>query len=323
MIQSQKKTMKQLGTGDGPSNIKDEVVAICKTTLLLNGRFGASYIIGLLRGDAKFGVKSPSHRDFETYGVFPEANFGRLKGIISLLLKKGFLDITNEAYGTIGVTDMALAYVDQPKDWEVHPRKLSLKQFDLRLKRSLSELRNNIAAQANCRPYEVFTNHVIDQIITTRPTDVTELKGVQGMKDSCVDDWGHLVLKKIAENEEDKAVHRKKRLEQKALSPSLQHVKKLFLEGKTVNDIAEIRQIKPSTVREYFKLLHATKQLDLTSWIEKQVDSYTLFLGADYFQKNPDVRLKQAYEELGLDYETLKLCRMYVSRLEKRELSLA
>ena len=65
-----------------------------------------------------------------------------------------------------------------------------------------------------------------------------------------------------------------------------------------------------------------TGEIDLRPWIEKNVDSKALYKGAEYFKKVSNPKVKEAFQVLGLDYETLNLCKMYVANVVSRQVEI-
>ncbi|MEL6842126.1 MAG: helix-turn-helix domain-containing protein, partial [Bacteroidota bacterium] len=97
-----------------------------------------------------------------------------------------------------------------------------------------------------------------------------------------------------------------------------QMVKALFESGAASHEIAQRRGIKQSSVVRSLEYLQNAGQIDTCSWVEEQLPPQSLRKGKAYFQDRPQSSLRAAYESLGLDYDSLRMCRMYVSSLKTR-----
>ena len=88
----------------------------------------------------------------------------------------------------------------------------------------------------------------------------------------------------------------------------------LFEKGFTVEQIASQHELKTGTIQHYLLTLHQAGEIDLIPWIKDQLSTEELEKGSRYFQQHENPKLSQAFADLGLDYDTLRLCRLYVAK---------
>ncbi len=283
---------------------------IIKTTMLFERPYGFSYIVSLVRGQDNF-LKQESHRELETFGALEGENFGYVQDVTWYLIHTGYLHVVNKQYGTIQATLKGEEFVKSPTTMEVEKEDLRMQWFHLLLIGGLRDLRRVEAESLSKEPYEVYTNFVMMQVVRALPADEAALKRIAGMEQ--VDDaLAGKILDQIAEITQTMA--RDEELYGaigKAHSASHRKVKDMFEAGLEVDEIARRQNIKSNTLYAYLENLHLAGHIDLTPWIEANIDQKLLHRGTDYFRQAKTNRLTEAHDVLGIDYPTLRMCRLY------------
>ena len=300
-------------------NITEDVVTILKTVLLFDQSYGMNYLARVLLGSKNYGFKNETHTELESFGAFQDMRIDKIRDLINYSVKKGYLIVSDKRYGILSITQEGENFLDKPETLEVHPRYLYTNRHDRRLFQVLRSLRKELASQENKPPFHIFTDYTLQCMVESKPGTIAELKNMPGIGDYKADIYGQALLQTFQEHEIQKAEDTKARLIQMANSPSHQEVKALFESGMDVPSIAERRQVQPTTVKSSLYRLHNAGQIDLNPWIEQQVEDSDLEKGAEYFRNSSSSKLKEAYEKLGMDYETLRLCRMYVNKVTTLE----
>jgi hypothetical protein len=297
-------------------NLKDMTLAVLKTVVLLNRSYGADYLARILQGFDRFGLRDDSHRELETFGELDKMYSTRITRLIYHLVAEKYLWVKNKVYGSLAITDKGTAFLDTPQDLWVSPKVLETPELERLLYTELRKLRTQLSENAEIMPYEVFNNYSLAQLVSQKPRDLKALKAIHGVGDATIERYGQAILACISHTVEHA---QQLMVEKRAKTPSLQAVKDLFLAGKPVEEIAEVRSIKSGTVMSYLDNLHRAGEVNLMPWIEETVDPQQLHKATSYFQQAEDKRLKAAYEVLGLDYDTLRLCRLYVAGLSSQQ----
>ncbi len=294
-------------------NLKDSAIDILKTVLLLEQSYGVNYLVRILQGIQEYGFRETNHQHLETFGTLQDQYQEMIRDITQYLIKEEFLEILDKRFGNIGITQKGKDFLDHPSDIWVLPRTIRASKIDKRIFYALKNMRKEIAEEASKPPFHIFTDYTLHCIVEEKPTDLHSLHSVPGIGDYKVEKYGHMIIGIINDLLEQKAEEDQTRLLKKADSPSHQAIKTMFEEGKSLDEIATAREVKVSTVRAALHCLHTTGHIDLIPWIKENLDPEILEKGIAYFKENTQIRLTQAYEDLGLDYDTLRLCRMYVS----------
>ena len=299
-------------------NITHDSCTVLKTVSLLGQKYGLNYTIHILKGLDAYGFRSPEHPLLETFGLFKYYHSDRIRNLIQYLLNHEYLRVTQAQYGSLGLTAKGEAFLKQPVDIYVQPKVLKTSKYDKMLQIELRKIRIALCQEEDKPPFRIFTDYTLQLIIEEKPTDISQLIMIPGIGDFKANRYGPAILtvveKVLAHKKEGDRIS----LHKKAKSPAHQEVRALFEAGESVEKIAQKRSVKPTTVHRTLENLHKVGQINLRPWIEEQVDDHVLEKGAEYFRKDESAPLKQAYEKLGLDYETLRLCKLYVANHSSR-----
>ena len=299
-------------------SITAETTEILKTTLLLEEAFAANYLINILRGKQEF-LREEVHANFETFGSLKGRSGDYLRNVIHVLVQRDYLSIREGISGKLTITEKGCAFLDHPEEIEVKKRDLRMSTYDYMLLSELRKLRKELVKQESKPAFRIFTDYTLDRIIDEKPLDLVSLKLVPGFGDFKANRFGPAILRVVQQvmdrKQEDDAI----RLLKKVRRPSYQNVKALFESGMGEEEIARKRMVKPQTIRTTLLDLDRAGEIDLRPWIEDTVAPEVLEKGREYFQQAEQTRLKDAYEALGLDYDTLRLCRLYVSKVSLRQ----
>lgn len=284
--------------------------AVFITISLLERQYAADYLDRILRGEDRFGFRNESHKQLETYGLLEKFWRSKLVLLFDVFVEDGYLEVVDQTYGNLGLTEKAKAFLETPGDILIDNKRLRTSPKDGILFKQLRMMRKQLSEEAGIMPYEVFTNFGMKGLVKHKPADIATLKDIAGISHAQADRYGQAILQHIQDVE---ANAWKLITVRKAHYPSSQEIKGLFLEGKSLAEITKIKGWVEESVIRIIETLHLAGEIDATAWIESHIDAKVLNKGITYFQQVEDARLKAAYETLDLDYRTLRMCRLYVS----------
>lgn len=296
-------------------NIKEEAHLILKTVVLLEQKYGINYVSRVLRASDAFGFSDEHHKELETYGRMKGKHSERVRNLINYLLRNHFLQVTNSRYGSIGISRKGEEFLAFPSELIVRSSELRTSLYDKKLLVGLRQLRSALARQEEKAPFRIFTDYTLGRIIDDKPRDLQELKMIPGLGDYKANRFGPSIISLLEVIMREKALDDRNRFLRKVKASSHQEVKSLFESGASLEEIARKRSVQEKTVENYLGNLHKAGEIDLKPWIEERLDGEELEKGSTYFLQSPESSLKNAYEELGIDYDRLKLCKLYVSRV--------
>ncbi len=299
-----------------PTDVSARAMQILKTVLLLDRNYSAGYIARILTADDIYGFRKDEHRQLETFGALEGENYNQLENLMGFLIRHQLLTIEDQVYGTIGISEAGTHYLSEPKPLMATRRQLSRTWYEMELIMNLRQLRREMAEERELAPYELFSNFAINRLVDVLPENSVELSQIPSMINLPEDCWSR-VLEVVRDAIETKAKDEASGgLYTKAHSPSHRKAKELFDAGKSLEEIAREASWKPATVENYLLTLHKTGQINLHPWIEKMIPEKDLHRGAQYFAGAGDGRMEVAHKTLGLDYDTLRWCRLYSQEKE-------
>ncbi|MEM6799836.1 MAG: RQC domain-containing protein [Bacteroidota bacterium] len=300
-------------------NIKEETSLILKTVVLLDQKYGINYVIRILKGSDSFGFKDERHRQLETFALMKGKHSERIRNLINYLLRNHFLQVNNSNYGSLGITTKGEEFLFYPGDLILNARELRTSTYDKRLLLGLKQLRNTLAREEEKAPFRIYTDYTLGRIVDDKPKDLVELKMIPGLGDYKANRFGPAILAIIQEVMDQKRIDDKAKFLKKVFSGAHQEVKALFEAGSSIEEIAAKRSVQAQTVETYLGNLHKAGEINLKPWIEERLNMQTLEKASRYFLKSPESSLKKAYFDLGIDYDSLKLCRLYVAKVIRGE----
>ncbi len=163
---------------------------------------------------------------------------------------------------------------------------------------ALKVWRNRIAKEADVPHFLVAHQKLLLAISNNLPGNKDQLKAIKGMGPGKLKQFGDEILEVVLEYCLNKSISAR-------MDPVLQKVKvkkkdtktmskELFREGKTIDQIAQIRQLIPRTIEGHLAYFVGTGELKLQQFVDRQTAQVIM----NYFKENPEAGLKQAKENL-------------------------
>lgn len=292
-------------------NVTEDVKLVLKTMDLLKANFGVSYVARLVRGDAKYEWRMVHHVELDTYGCLSERHQGFVKNLIYRMMDWQLIAPVEPKCSVMQITPKGREWMAKPDALWVSKTELRDSHLDYKLRYHLQELRRQIGQTENMAVFAIFTEITSDLIVREKPLSYQKLREIPGMDDVRADRYGAAIVGLVRENMEDRMSLLKRNAAFECGSRTYQETKLMFLEGKSIEEIAEVKGIQPRTVVGYLEKLHLAEELDLRAWIEKVVDKKSLHRGAEFFKALTFPTLREAKNSLGLEYDDLRLCRIY------------
>jgi ATP-dependent DNA helicase RecQ len=190
-------------------------------------RFGIGHVISVLRGETNDKVTRFGHERLSTYGLLRDRSKPDIRDWIYQLISQKVL-VQNELQLSSGDKVPILGLNDA--SWEVMRRQREVRLLQLvRRKRgekveksraeavswdgvdralfeTLRGLRRELAAVAGKPPYVIFNDDTLRELARLRPQTLEAMRGVRGVGDAKLRDYGHRFLRAILEHgKEDRA----------------------------------------------------------------------------------------------------------------------
>lgn len=291
-------------------DLQKEVQQILTTLKLLDKSYAGAYIARILTGENQFGWRNESHTQLESFGTIDNYFPSQIEDIIFYLSSLNFIYVKDDVYGTLEISSLGEAYLQAPRPLMVEKSKLFKPWYEIELSKQIRNWRSDLAKEFYKKPYEIFTNYTLSQLVKKLPTTLEALSLIPGLK--VLNDEERLELTRIIQEMVRKIeVDEKTQIYRKAYAPARRKVKELFEAGLSLEEIARRRKLNLSTAREYLMILHKAEEIDLIPWIEEKMDSLVLHKMVDYFKSAKDKDLEVAEKVLKQDQETLAFGKLF------------
>ena len=188
---------------DGTEIAQKVLSAVVRT----GGRFGATHIVGVLRGSRSRRVLELGHDKLTVYGIAREIPRHELRDMIDQLAAKGLLAVATGDYPTLDVTESG------KKSLKSRETVTLVRHFDGRsvqsveggaansvLNEKLRVARRNLASERGVPAYIVFSNATLREMTSSVPQDRDALVKIKGFGPTRYSQFGDHFLSVIADH---------------------------------------------------------------------------------------------------------------------------
>lgn len=178
-------------------------------------RFGATYVIDVLRGSENARIKQFGHHTQSTYGIGTDKSAQQWKHILSQCLAHGLIAQSAEKYGGIFITPSGTAFLKQHQTIKLSqpPKAIKGKKsdesgkptvnaFDLspqqqELFERLRTLRMKLAKQQNVPAFVIFSDATLIDMVQKSPTTPEHMLAISGVGQKKLNLYGDVFLEVI------------------------------------------------------------------------------------------------------------------------------
>lgn len=313
-------------------------------------RFGMRYIIDILRGANTQKIRDLQHDQLSTYGIGKEVSVDEWQRLGRALIQQGLLRATQDGFPVLKLTQGSLEILKKLRTFELAapptaPRQSNerdtekslaeLSPAELGLFQYLRVLRKRLSDELSVPPYVVFPDSSLQAMALRRPQDDAHFAHIPGVGSRKLEAYGALFTDAIREYclthdmemdlepVEDAGSVKSPRM---SISASRQITLDLYRAGRSIEEIAQERNIKPGTVMDHLAdLIEGGETIDITPLISQ--DHYDVIVAAFYkvgFMRErqapdrgqPYPPLRPVKELLGdeYSYDEIRLVRAHLRR---------
>jgi ATP-dependent DNA helicase RecQ len=259
-------------TFDGTVIAQKALSAVVRT----GQRFGLNYLIELLRGSDTQAIRD-DHKTLKTFGVGADISKDAWFDHFKDLLAQGYIAQSDGRYPVITLTEKSgdvlagrvSVELAKPRERdEKQRRKLAEAelQYEFPLFEELRRLRATIARRENLPPYIIFSDATLIEMATWLPQSADEMRRMMGVGDVKWQRYGSDFLAAVTRYCSDRSLTSRTGLRQssrtrKARTPRKKNGEstfditlEMFRQGRTVEEIARVRDLAVSTVQGHLAL---------------------------------------------------------------------
>lgn len=271
---------------DGTVLAQKAVSAVCRT----NGRLNIYSLVALLRGVERFDLVQEGFHRLPTFGVGADLSKEEWTFYAMQMVQLGIFDIAYENANRLRVTPYGMKVVRGQAGVELTLHKNMEKVRNGGRKRGLPSpldptaqlfeqlkaVRSDVAAQEKMLPYLVFDDAALLDMARRRPANIDAFLEVEGVSERKAVRFGKRFIREIRKFEGLSADEK---------GSTFRETLALFNSACSVEEIAEIKKVKPATIYSHFaKLVDEDLITDYRKLIKPQ-DYKTVI---EEYDRNPD-----------------------------------
>lgn len=276
----------------------------------LQGKEAMGTVIDVLRGAKNATVLDKNYDKLKTYGVGNDISWRDWQHYLIQLTNQGYCQIAFHLNNSLQLTEFSnkvlfegekvqlTTPVEFTKEVKAVAKEKKKKAVKDTLFERLRKLRYRIAQEEDIAAYLVFNDATLREIENERPQSDEEFLAISGVGQRKLEVYGAEFMEEIKT-----FLNEKKRTKKDTTLETF----KLYKEGFTIDEIAENRGLKPTTIFSHLSKLYLEgKDVSLDEFIE--ADTLALVANAKKVLKN-ETTLKPYFEFLGekVPYEKIRV----------------
>ena len=309
---------------------KLEVVKLLNVVTKTNERYKSKEVVNVLIGHSNALIKSHRTENQNFFGSGSEREANYWMALLRQLLVAGFLRKDIETYGLIKITELGLAFLDQPKSFmmtedhffkDANDDNIITNQkgggvaADEKLFTILKSQRKKVADQLKLPPFVIFQDPSLEDMALKYPMSINELANVHGVGEGKAKKYGETFIKIIKTYVEENEVMRPDDFIVKSTGSN--SALKLYIitnvdKKLPLTDIADAKKMEMNDlIKEMEAIVNSGTRLNINYWIDEVLDEDQQEEIHEYFLEDaetPDIGT--AMEEFEGDYEEEEL-RLY------------
>ncbi|HRH44381.1 MAG TPA: DNA helicase RecQ [Pyrinomonadaceae bacterium] len=249
-----------------------------------NQRFGLTYLIDFLRGSQNKTIRE-EHKILKTYGVGADISKEEWYDYFRDLISQGFLKQTEDEFPKIVLTEKSTEVLRGNLSVDLIKVKAKTKKESLvnevshpyfaDLLERLKKVRSRIAKKENIPPYIIFSDATLVEFSTFLPHNYSELRKISGVGDLKLQKYGVDFLPEIINYCKDNNLTSKINLKQvkreRKSQPKIDDTYnlslKLFQSGKSIDEIAQLRDLSKNTIETHLVRFIPTGEIQLNEFV--------------------------------------------------------
>ena len=306
-----------------------ELLQVLKVINAIKEGFKTQHVIDILVGNETDDVIAHRHELLNCFGCGDDHEASFWNAVIRQAMISGYIEKGIENYGLLSITPAGHDYMKDPEEFYItEDREFDdfndamgegTSVLDETLFAMLKDLRRDVARRKNLPPYVIFQDPSLEDMATSYPTTVEELKNIKGVGEGKANRYGaefvQLIARYCEENEIDRFEDFRIRT---VVNKSADKVSIITSIDRQV-DLEEIARTKGMTLDELldeiYSMVESGTKLNLDYYIREVMDDDHMQDIYDYFREAEDNNIDDALDEFADDEdeyteEEIKLVRI-------------
>lgn len=234
-------------------------------------RFGTNHIIDILRGSKNQKILEFSHDALNVYGLGVDKSKNEWIAIVDKLIDIQALDLGE--FRVLKITPLGMQILKGKEKLLIDSDKLGIAQkveqsqeilsFDEQLYERFRNLRSEIASENEVPAYVIFGDKTLKEFCSKLPITKEEMLDINGVGLVKFEKYGEQFLKLSTEIKEEFSEKLKEKAPLKKLTKTYLDTYELILEGNSVEQIAQIRDLGITSILSHITLLSEHEKISL------------------------------------------------------------
>ncbi|RSK28085.1 DNA helicase RecQ [Bacillus sp. HMF5848] len=298
-------------------DITKEAQMIFSCIKRMDEKFGKTLVAQVLKGSRSKRVLQMGFNSLSTYGLLKNRTEQEITNMIDFLVAEGYCVLTQSQYPVVMLTESVIPVLKGQQN-VFKKESVIVKQAatDDELFELLRAVRKEIADREKVPPYIVFSDSTLRDMSAKCPIDETGMLSVKGVAQTKWERYGVEFVEVIADYMKNQGRQERQKQQPQAVEsiisqrstnnqPSYLESFELFEDGKSLRDIAEIRDCAITTVESH--ILRAAEEGYKLDW-SRIIDPVHEPLIIELAQQLNTTKLKELKEALpeGVPYFEIK-----------------
>jgi ATP-dependent DNA helicase RecQ len=246
--------------------------------------FGVSHLIDILLGKSTEKTLKFDHQNLSTFAIGQELNQAQWRSVYRQLIALGLLHADMNNYGSLKLTDKSrdvlkgkqkislrkdIKHQKNTKNTRKHSYKGQLAENNKELWEALRNCRSEIAKQYDIAPFMVFHDATLMDMINQLPQDRQQFSQISGVGQHKLENYADQFLTILTNPELSKPKSTNIKQIHGQLSDTIAETLFLFKSNKTIEKIAEIREVSQNTIISHLAQAIIADELELADIIEQ------------------------------------------------------
>ncbi len=285
-------------------------------------RFGMSHIIDILRGSKNKKIEQNGHHLLSTYGIGNDKTVEEWRNLARSLLHQGFLAETTDGYRVLKLNQRSWEILRQKRTVYIavlpsSEKRKSHNTLDVETQQLLIRLRKKrkwLADTQSTAPYMIFSDQTLREMAQIKPKHLDQLSDFSGVTEHKLNQYGEAFISEI------QAFLHEKRLPIPVPSQTKMKTLSLAQQGYSIEEIAETRGMRTSTINDHLcELIEMNQPIKLEQFVPES-DQKVIWQVINQVSDHSLKTIREALEE-KYSYEQIKLMRAWWRRENNQSVS--
>ena len=308
---------------------KELLSAVIEVVSTLKEKFKSDYIVNILVGNETAEIQSYKHNDLEMFASGQDVDEKTWGAVIRQALIMGYISKDIENYGLLKITKKGKDFAAKPVSFkitedndfdeeedEVQVRGGASCAVDPTLYAMMKDLRKKLSNRLSVPPFVIFQDPSLEAMATTYPISLEELQNIPGVGSGKAKRYGKEFVELIQRHVEENEIERPEDLRVRTVA-NKSKMKVWIVQSidrkVALDDIAQSKGLEFSELLDEIEaIVYSGTRLNLDYFINDVLDEDHIEDIYEYFQESETDSLKEAIEELGMDYteEEIRMVRI-------------